>query len=709
VASVNAATGGATGEAPGTATITATANHISGTASLTVNVAQLQSIAVTPANGSAALGLTQQFKAVGTYTDGGTKDITALVSWSTSNIAVATINAQGLASTPGTGTATVTAADPSSSIHGSTPFTVTAAQIASMVLTPATATIPLGNTQQYTATATLTDGTTQNVTTSVNWSTSTTTVPIARVSTSGLATTYAVGQSGVGATMPYGGVHANAVLNVTAAQLASIALSPTNPSVAAGLTQQLTAQGAYTDGNTHDLNLQVTWSSQNPAIATVEATTGKVTGIAAGTTTLIATSNSNQSIQGTVQFQVTAAELTGITVSPSAGTAAASTTLQFTAQGEYSDGTTPDITSQVTWSTSDSTLATVSNTAGTNGLATALKAGGPVIVTATLGPVSSTAQLTVTQPALISIAVTPAAMSVPAGIPQRYAATASFSDGSTQDITGSVTWSSSNPAVATISNNDDATRGLATTGAQGTTNITAVMNGITGSTTLSVTQPSITSIALTFQDLVFTQHETIVAPVDVAGFFSDGTKQVITDLAGWSITNPSVAYVVNGGLIDGTAPGMSTITAFVTDAYGNVLRASLQVTNAFPPDAPTAVSAVNNDGSGVITVTWTPPADAIDSYQISIIETNSNNPGQVDETLTVPGTQTTATSTGLLVYGAQYYVVVTARNPWGSTPSGPSATFTYVYHPRGCGGAAPISGPLVRKAGGINVTPDCTF
>jgi hypothetical protein len=62
--------------------------------------------------------------------------------------------------------------------------------------------------------------------------------------------------------------------------------------------------------------------------------------------------------------------------------------------------------------------------------------------------------------------------------------------------------------------------------------------------------------------------------------------------------------------------------ADVTDAYGNVLRASLQVTDAFAPAAPTAVSAMNNDASGVITVAWTPPADAIDSYQVSIIETN---------------------------------------------------------------------------------------
>jgi hypothetical protein len=266
--------------------------------------------------------------------------------------------------------------------------------------------------------------------------------------------------------------------------------------------------------------------------------------------------------------------------------------------------------------------------------------------------------------------------------------------------------------VATISNNDDTTRGLATTGAQGTTTISAAMNGVSGSTTLSVTQPSITSIVLNNSvdnSMVFTQPAVNPYPLFLAGFFSDGSTQNVTSLAGWTVSNPAVATTNGTDLFDGTLSGQSTITAVVTDAYGNVLQASLQVTNAFAPAPPTAVSAVNNDGSGVITVTWTPPADAIDSYQISIIQTNSNNPGQVDETITVPGTQTTATSIGLLAYGVQYYVVVTARNPWGSTPSSPSASFTYVYHPRGCGGAAPLSGPLVRKAGGINVTPNCTF
>jgi phospholipase C len=84
----------------------------------------LSSISVTPANGSVAQGLTQQFKATGTYSDNGTQDLTATVTWSSSSPTVVTIGTSGLGSAVGFGTTTVKAA--SGSISGSTPFAVTA-------------------------------------------------------------------------------------------------------------------------------------------------------------------------------------------------------------------------------------------------------------------------------------------------------------------------------------------------------------------------------------------------------------------------------------------------------------------------------------------------------------------------------------------------------------------------------------------------------
>ncbi len=62
-------------------------------------------------------------------------------------------------------------------------------------------------------------------------------------------------------------------LTVLAATLTSIAVTPANPSVAAGVPQQFTATGTYTDGSTQNLTTQVTWASTNAAAATIGATT----------------------------------------------------------------------------------------------------------------------------------------------------------------------------------------------------------------------------------------------------------------------------------------------------------------------------------------------------------------------------------------------------------------------------------------------------
>ena len=94
----------------------------------------------------------------------------------------------------------------------------------------------------------------------------------------------------------------------------------------------------------------------------------------------------------TLTVQVPA--LTSITVTPGAYTIASGTAVQFHATGNYSDGTTLDLTTTATWSSSDGTIATVSNSAGSQGLATGV-APGAVTISAASGAVSGTASLTV--------------------------------------------------------------------------------------------------------------------------------------------------------------------------------------------------------------------------------------------------------------------------------------------------------------------------
>ena len=117
-------------------------------------------------------------------------------------------------------------------------------------MTPANPSIAKGLTQQFTATGTYSDNSTQNLTTSVTWASAT--PAVATITTGGLATRVGVGskhhQGDVG--VGFSGLDE---LTVTAATLVSIAVTPADPSIAKGLTQQFTATGTYTDSSTQNL------------------------------------------------------------------------------------------------------------------------------------------------------------------------------------------------------------------------------------------------------------------------------------------------------------------------------------------------------------------------------------------------------------------------------------------------------------------------
>src|SRR3989442_10432356 len=102
----------------------------------------------------------------------------------------------------------------------------------------------------------------------------------------GLATSVAAGTTTITATL--GGVSGNTTLTVTAANLSTITVTPTAPSIANGTNRQFTATGTYSDFTTQDLTTQVTWSSSSTAVATISnagRSQGLATSVAPGTTT----------------------------------------------------------------------------------------------------------------------------------------------------------------------------------------------------------------------------------------------------------------------------------------------------------------------------------------------------------------------------------------------------------------------------------------
>src|SRR5262249_40959681 len=148
---------------------------------------------------------------------------------------------------------------------------------------------------------------------------------------------------------------------------------------------------------------------------------------------------------------LTSASLTSLALTPTTPQAAKGTTVQFTATGTFSDGSTQDVTAQVTWASSQAAVASVSNAAGTQGLATALAAG-TTSISARLSGGSASTPMPVTNAPLTSITTPPPSPSLPRGYRRQLRATGTFSDGTTQDLTAQATWTSSSTTVATVSN-----------------------------------------------------------------------------------------------------------------------------------------------------------------------------------------------------------------------------------------------------------------
>jgi len=180
--------------------------------------------------------------------------------------------------------------------------------------------------------------------------------------------------------------------------------------------------------------------------------------------------------------------LPGLAIAPTNPSIPLGSSKQFTATNVFSDGTTQDVTTTVTWSSSNGAVATISNATGTQGLATSVAAG-TTTITATSGVRTASTTLTVTPPVAVSLAVTPANFTVFSGLTIQFVAIATFTDGTTQDLTSSVSWSSSNTAVATISNTAGS-QGLASALANGTTTIKAVSGALSDSTSLTVSSAS---------------------------------------------------------------------------------------------------------------------------------------------------------------------------------------------------------------------------
>jgi len=353
--------------------------NVSDTATVAVTLPPVSAVSVSPASASVQPGQTLQLTAT-TLDSAGNVLTGRTVTWSSSNTAAATVSRTGLVSGVAAGSATITAASEGQS--GTAVMAVTNAPVASVTVTPSSATVSVGQTAQLTATLKDASG---NVLSgrAVTWSSSDTT--IARVSGSGVVTAVATGSGTITATSE--GQSGTSSVSVTPVSVASVAVTPASASMQVGQTVQFTATLKDANGNTLSGRV-VTWASSNTGVASV-SNGGLATAKAAGTATITATSEGKS---GTSTVTVTSVPVASVTVNPGSANLQVGQTVQLTATPKDASGNALS-GRVVTWASGNSGVASVSG----NGLVTA-KAAGSATITATSEGQSGASAITVTSP-----------------------------------------------------------------------------------------------------------------------------------------------------------------------------------------------------------------------------------------------------------------------------------------------------------------------
>ncbi|MBC7555205.1 MAG: Ig-like domain-containing protein [Taibaiella sp.] len=595
IASVAAASGVVTGVSTGTTNITYTFTNSCGTLDSVTSITVESVPVVGPVSGTT------------TFCEGTTSTLTDTTTggvWSTSNAGIASVDASGVVTGVGGGSAVIsyTATNSCGPVSSTAAVTINPLPVAGSI-TGITNVCPG-------ATTTLSDAAAGGT-----WSSSDNT--IATVDGGGVVTGVATGAVTISYTVINGCGTAAATASVTVNSLpdAGTITGPTFVCISTTITISSTVAGG-------------TWSASDNTIASVEGTTGVVTGVAPGSATITYTFTNSCGID-TATSAVTVGNL------PSAGTITGTTTV---CQG--STTVLADAVSGGTWSTSDNTIASVN----TSGIVTGVSAGTATIsysVINTCGTATATAPLTVNP--------LPSAGTITGVTTVCESASTTLSD-----TAGGGTWSSGNAAIATVDAGGNVT-GVAggsvtitysVTTSCGTATATATVTviafpnagAITGTTTFCSGTTSILSNAaaggtwatsnaavasvnttgtvngiaagsavISYTVSNFCGVATVIAPVTITTLPAAGAISGLTGLCigssaslsetatggTWSVNNPSIATINSSGLATGTGAGIAIFSYSVTNSCGTTVdTASTTVLSASSAGVITGPSAV---------------------------------------------------------------------------------------------------------------------
>lgn len=406
--------------------------------------------------------------------------------------------------------------------------------VATVAVSPSPATVVTGRTVQLSA-AVADAGARPMPTRPVSWRSANTAV--ATVSSTGLVTGVSIDTTSIFATS--GAITDTVKVTVTPPPVFRVLVSP-SPDTTIYLGDQFAARVRVEDDLGNELTGRaVLWASLTPAVATVDPVTGVVTGVAAGTATITATS---ESMQGTMTVNVVA--IGSLVLTPAIDTIPVGDSARFNAVATDSTGAAINGRA-ISWTTLNAAVATVDGNGFVKGVAT-----GTTFVVASTGGRADTSEVLV-QPLLDRTVITPrSGLLTSINDSLQHSAQAYIG---TTPVTGSFTWVSRDPAVASVT-----PAGLVVAHANGVAWIVVTEAGGTRDSSRVTVQQQVSSVTVTPSTktlYVGTTFQLSVTAVD-----GRGNAMPASTAFAWS-SDAAAAAVNASGLVTANAIGTATISA----------------------------------------------------------------------------------------------------------------------------------------------------
>jgi uncharacterized protein YjdB len=529
-------------------------------------------ISITPGSPSVTVG--QQAQLVAKVLDQKGVEMTGQpIAWSSANAGVASISSSGVLSGIAAGSTTISVT--SGTLSATAAATVVNAPVASVRVSPSSTTLTAGGSTTLTAEALDGSG---NVLAgrAVSWSSQSPIV--ATVNSSGVLTAVAGGSTTINATIE-GKSGSVAVTVNTAPQtpVAAVAVSLSKTTLNVGETSQASATLTDAAGKTLT-GRQVTWSSLDTSVAKVSSA-GLVTAFGAGTVAIMARS---ENVSGAAALNVNTPTLAAVsrvrvdvpTQNLKVGESAQTVITLYDAAGNVLSGRT------ITYSTEDPSVLSVSATGVVKGMGA-----GHTRMIATSGGVVGLEGFDVTSTTtstVSTISVSPSSTTLAVGQTTQAVATAKDAQGATVSG-GTFTWTTSNPAVATVSSS-----GLVSAASAGTATIHAASSGQTGSMAVTVTPPPpSTGVVATVSVSLSPSSITVGGTAQAVAIARDVNGTVVTGkTATWSLGVSLLANITSTGVVSGLLAGLVPVKATVDGVLGS---STLTITDLLAPPPASAV------------------------------------------------------------------------------------------------------------------------